>query len=124
MSLFSWHARFLPFHFCWFSAPRDANRPSTNNTHSHLRYFDAKKTPDGGKSRKFMLWERALGQKIAFFAGLAGLRLFGQALFADEVFRPGTTSTCSAGSAAGIYEASRPRSRRTMLQPCAMALAL
>ena len=38
--------------------------------------------------------------------------------------RPGTTSTCRRGSAAGTRVSGRPSSRRTRLQPCAMALAL
>jgi len=36
----------------------------------------------------------------------------------------GTISICSAGSAAAIYELARPSSLRTMLQPCAIELAL
>jgi hypothetical protein len=47
-----------------------------------------------------------------------------QAFPADFAARPGTTSTCSAGSAAGMYVVGRPSSRRTMLHPCAIALAL
>ena len=38
--------------------------------------------------------------------------------------RPGTTSTCSTGSAAGTYVVGRPSSLRTMFAPWAMALAL
>src|SRR5215471_12802875 len=38
--------------------------------------------------------------------------------------RPGTTSICSLGSAAGTRVSGSPSSRRTILQPCAIALAL
>jgi hypothetical protein len=38
--------------------------------------------------------------------------------------RPGTTSICNFGSAAGILVTGSPSSRRTILQPCAIALAL
>ena len=38
--------------------------------------------------------------------------------------RPGTTSICSIGSAAGTRVTGSPSSRRTILAPCAIALAL
>jgi len=57
-------------------------------------------------------------------AGLAANGLDSPSTHLRATSRPGTTSICSVGSAAGTYVVGSPSSRRTMFEPCAMALAL
>ena len=87
------------------------------------------------RSRRAVLFRRASCYDLAgdanlligvFYFAFVATAFFSLPHFSQpcSVFLPGTTSICSTGSAAGTYVAGSPSSRRTMLQPCAIALAL
>src|SRR5258707_8797485 len=135
MSLFSGHARFLPSHLSWFSAQRDDNRPSTNITHSHLRYFDAKKTPDGGVNREDLCCGKGrLTRKLPFSrdspdCGFSVRHFLRPRCFAPEPHQPaaqGRRRECrwSAGPVHGARCCSLARWRwlcRTRFRGCSLA---